>query len=66
MLIRGGFGMKQTFKTELFAKIVNGLKPLTILAKSSILDVSVNINSLPNSVVLCRETILLIYNEANI
>ena len=36
--------MKQTskmelFKMELFAKIDNGFKPLTILAKSSILDV---------------------------
>ena len=29
----------QTSKMELFAKIVNGLKPLTVFVKSSILDV---------------------------
>ena len=31
--------LSQTFKTELFAKMVNGLQLLTILLKSSILDV---------------------------
>ena len=30
----------QTSKLELFAKIVNGFKPLTVFSKSSILDVS--------------------------
>ena len=29
----------QTFKMELFAKIVNGFQTLTVFAKSSILDV---------------------------
>ena len=30
---------KQTSKMELFAKVVNGLKSLTVFVKSSILDV---------------------------
>ena len=29
----------QRFKMELFAKIMNGFQPITIFAKSSILDV---------------------------
>ena len=29
----------QTYKMELFAKIFNGFPPLTVLAKSSILDI---------------------------
>ena len=38
--IRGGSRTAATSKTELFVIIVNGLKPLTIIRKSSILDVA--------------------------
>ena len=38
-LYRGVVRANQTSKMELFAKIVNGLRSLTIFAKSSILDV---------------------------
>ena len=37
---RGGSRAAATSKMELFAIIVNGWKPLTIIAKSSILDVA--------------------------
>ena len=37
---RGGFRTAATFKLERFVIIVNGWKPLTIITKRSILDVS--------------------------
>ena len=40
-MIRGGSRTDATSKMELFVIIVNGWKPLTIITKSSILDVAV-------------------------
>ena len=37
--LRGGFRTAKTSKMELFVMIVNGFQPLTIITKSSILDV---------------------------
>ena len=40
MIIRGGSRAAATSKMERFVIIVNGLKPLTIITKRSILDVA--------------------------
>ena len=40
MKTRGGYRAAATSKVELFVIIVNGWKPLTIITKSSILDVA--------------------------
>ena len=40
MIIRGGSRTVATSKMELFVIIVNGFQPLTIIAKSTILDVA--------------------------
>ena len=40
MPFRGGSRSAATFKMELFVIIVNGFQPLTIIKKSSILDVA--------------------------
>ena len=39
-IIRGGFRTAATSKVELFVIIVNGFQPLTIITKSSTLDVA--------------------------
>ena len=40
MIFRGGSRTAATSKVELFVIIVNGLQPLTIITKSSTLDVA--------------------------
>ena len=39
-LVRGGSRTAATFKVELFVIIANGFQPLTIVTKSSTLDVA--------------------------
>ena len=48
--LRGGSSTAATSKMELFVRIVNGWKPLTIITKSSLLDVAAVLDSplLPN------------------
>ena len=43
---RGGFRTAATSKMELFVIVVNGFQPLTIIKKSSILDIAVVLNQL--------------------
>ena len=40
-ILRGGFRTAATSKVELFGIIINGFQPLTIMTKSSTLDVAV-------------------------
>ena len=45
-MCRGGFRTAATSKLELFVIIVNGWKPLTVITKSSTLDVAAVIDPL--------------------
>ena len=52
MKIRGGFRAAATSKIKLFVIIFNGFQPVTIITKSSILDVAAVLDPNPKKKVL--------------
>ena len=66
LILRGGSRTAATSKVELFVIIVNGFQPLTIITKSSTLDVAAVLYPPLNSLRLSVHKILMKYPHVNI